>query len=114
MQPSTVLAVVLFSISTHAQSILDALAAYNATKFAQFLEANPSILAVYNSSAVQTVFAPTDAYFNALQRRDANTQRQYQYQYSNTLVSPSRSNIFLSSLLLGRLRHVKIDMSRNS
>ncbi|PMD59791.1 FAS1 domain-containing protein, partial [Hyaloscypha bicolor E] len=80
------LAVVLFSISTHAQSLLDALAANNATQFAQFLQANPSILAVYNSSAVQTVFAPTDAYFNVLQRRAANnTQQHYEYQYSNTL-----------------------------
>lgn len=86
MQPSTILAVALFSISTHAQSLLDALAAANATKFAQFLQENPSILAVYNSSAAQTVFAPTDAYFNALQRRDGpSTQSQYQYQYSGTL-----------------------------
>jgi hypothetical protein len=104
MQPSTILAVVLFSISTHAQSILDALTANNATQFAQFLQANPSILAVYNSSAVQTVFAPTDAFFNnVLQRRAGNTQQQYEYQYSNALVSHSRSNIFLSSLLLGRI-----------
>lgn len=96
MQLSPILAVVLFSISTHADSLslLDALAAANATKFAQFLEANPSILAVYNSSAVQTVFAPTDAYFTPLQRRDvASQQQQLQYQYTNQLVSDSRSNI---------------------
>jgi len=86
MQPSILLAVVVFGISTQAQFLLDALAAANATKFAQFLRSNPSLLAVYNSSTVRTVFAPTDAYFNPLRRRDTpSTQSLYLYQYSGTL-----------------------------
>ncbi len=97
MQLSIILAVAVFSISTHAQYLLDALVAANATRFAQFLRTNPSLLAVYNSSTVQTVFAPTDAYFNPLQRRDtASTQSLYLYQYSGTLVSHYRSNTFPS------------------
>jgi hypothetical protein len=68
MQLSTVLAVAICAISAHADStpLLDALKTRaNATKFAEFLEANPDILAIYNSSSVQTIFAPTDAYFTA-------------------------------------------------
>jgi len=89
MHLSTIVAATLFSISAYADSIslIDALKTRaNATKFAQFLEANPDILAVYNSSSVQTVFAPTDAYFTALRRRATSSQQQQlQYQYTGQL-----------------------------
>ncbi|KAF8847025.1 FAS1 domain-containing protein [Acephala macrosclerotiorum] len=68
--------------------LLDALKTRaNATKFAEFLEANPEILAIYNSSSVQASFASTNAYFTPpLRRRDTSSQQQQlQYQYTNQL-----------------------------
>lgn len=90
MKLSILLAATLFSISIHADStsLLDALRYHaNATKFADFLEANPDLLAVYNSSSVQTIFAPTDDHFvTPLRRRDtASQEQQLQYQYTNQL-----------------------------
>jgi len=89
MHLSTIVAATVFSISVHADStsLLDALKTRaNATKFAEFLEANPDILAIYNSTSVQTVFAPTDAYFTALRRRATSSQeQQLQYQYTDQL-----------------------------
>ncbi|KAE8448476.1 hypothetical protein EG329_009357 [Mollisiaceae sp. DMI_Dod_QoI] len=90
MHISIIVASLLFSISVHADtfSLLEALKTRaNATKFAEFLEANPEILAVYNSSGVQTVFAPTDAYFTALWRRDTTSEQQLEYQYTSDLCS---------------------------
>ncbi|KUJ08827.1 FAS1 domain-containing protein [Mollisia scopiformis] len=90
MKLSTILAVALFGISTYADtmSLIDALKyRANATKFADFLLANPDILAIYNSTTVQTVFAPTDDNFvTPLRRRDTSSQQQQlQYQYTNQL-----------------------------
>ncbi|KAF4627478.1 hypothetical protein G7Y89_g10679 [Cudoniella acicularis] len=94
MQLQLALAFALFTVTQadSSLSLLDALKASNATLFAQFLQANPSILATYNSSSVQTVFAPSDAYFgsqSAIRRRDnpPQSQQQLQYQYTNDLTN---------------------------
>lgn len=95
MQLPTILIFGLFTV-TQAQSCLSLLDALqttaNATLFAQFLQENPSILAVYNTSAVQTVFAPSDAFFvtpNTTTRRrdDSSQQQQLQYQYTGQLTN---------------------------
>lgn len=93
MQLSTILTFALVTVTQadSSLSLLDALKTKaNATLFAQFLEANPSILAIYNSSAVRTVFVPSDAYFvspnTALRRRQGSSQQQQLlYQYTDQL-----------------------------
>ncbi|KAH6665112.1 beta-ig-h3 fasciclin [Halenospora varia] len=90
MQISTILAFALYAASAQADSIslLEALRTQaNATKFANFLEANPDILAVYSSSAVKTVFAPSDVFFTALIKRDSSAQQKLAYQYTNDVTN---------------------------
>ena len=55
----------LFLTQSHAQSLVDALRAANASAYATYLESNPQSLAFLNSSNVQTIFAPTDEAFQA-------------------------------------------------
>jgi hypothetical protein len=49
-----------FSTTTLAISLIDALNANGATKFAQQIQSDPATLALYTSSSVQTVYAPQD------------------------------------------------------
>jgi uncharacterized surface protein with fasciclin (FAS1) repeats len=98
MKLSTLLAVALLGACTNAQNntLLYALRYLaNATQFADFLEANPDILATYNSTSVQTIFAPSDAHFTSpLRRRQASPSslQNSAIQYSHDLNSFHRLN----------------------
>ncbi|KAH8648309.1 FAS1 domain-containing protein [Tricladium varicosporioides] len=88
MQISFILAFAFYTALAQADSIslLEALRTRaNATKFASFLEANPDILAVYSSSTVQTVFAPSDVFFAALIKRESSPQQKLAYQYTSNV-----------------------------
>jgi hypothetical protein len=90
MKISNILAFALYAASAQADSVslLEALRTRaDATKFADFLEANPDILAVYSSSAVQTIFAPSDVFFTALIKRDSSAQQKLAYQYTNDVTN---------------------------
>lgn len=50
-----------FSVATQGVSLLDALRNANASIFAQQLQSNPNISALYFSKDVRTVFAPVDS-----------------------------------------------------
>jgi hypothetical protein len=91
MKLFTILAIALLGVGTNADnstSLLYALRSANAAQFADFLEANPDILATYNSTSVQTIFAPSDSFFTTpLRRRQAaaSSQQQAALQYSHRL-----------------------------
>lgn len=75
MKPITMhsLYLLLFPVLTSAVSVLEALNAAGATSFAQEIQANPAILALYTSSSVRTIYAVPDAsYSNATLRRRQN------------------------------------------
>lgn len=96
MKLSTILASTLLCACANAQNntLLYALRYLaNATQFADFLEANPDILATYNSTSVQTIFAPSDASFtNPLRRRQAPSMQNSGIQYSHDLNNFRRLN----------------------
>jgi len=79
--------VLAFSTTTLAISLIDALNANGATKFAQQIQSDPAILALYNSSSVQTVYAPQDnsTGANSLAARATTDPAQMQYQCSQQL-----------------------------
>jgi hypothetical protein len=93
MQLPLVLAFALFSLAHASLPLLDALKTLaNATQFAQLLEDNPSILALYNTSTTKTIFVPSDAYFESSigglrRRQSSNPQQQLEYQYTNQLTN---------------------------
>jgi hypothetical protein len=83
MKPSIVLAISLTAVfSASGQtlpSLLDALRASGASKFADQITADPTIAALYLSDQVQTVFAPKDgAYGDSLGKRQSLTPAQQQ------------------------------------
>jgi hypothetical protein len=86
MKPSIVFAISLTAVlSTSAQtlpSLLDALKASGASMFADQIEADPTIAALYLSDQVQTVFAPRDNTYsydsNSLGKRQSLTPAQQQ------------------------------------
>ncbi|KAI9764152.1 MAG: hypothetical protein M1839_006040 [Geoglossum umbratile] len=78
------LTVALTITTTHAVSLIDALNAAGATRFATFIQSDPTILAAYTSPATRTVFAPTDPYFiQPLSRRATNPEKNALYQATN-------------------------------
>jgi len=68
-----------FPVMISAVSVLEALNAAGATSFAQEIEANPDILALYTSSEVRTIYAVPDASLsNATLRRRQNDPEEEQ------------------------------------
>lgn len=59
--PILLLSLTSTSVATQALSLLDALRHANASIFAQQIQSNPNISALYFSKNVQTVFAPVDS-----------------------------------------------------
>jgi hypothetical protein len=86
---------VVHSVTTgtaSAWTLIDALEASGATQFAQQLQADPVALALYQSSAVQTVFAPIDGSVGnisipGLRKRVTNPSQQQQLQVSQDQTS---------------------------
>jgi hypothetical protein len=86
MKPSTVSVIFLIAVlSASAQSLpslLDALRASGASKFADQIEVDPTIAALYLSDQVQTVFAPRDdtwsGSFASTRKRQSLTPEQQQ------------------------------------
>jgi hypothetical protein len=79
------LTVALTITTTHAVSLIDALNAAGATRFATFIQSDPTILAAYTSPATRTVFAPTDPYFiPPSARRSTSSEQNALYQITNT------------------------------
>jgi hypothetical protein len=73
----TLLAITLAITTAHAVSLIDALEAAGASRFAEFIQSDPAILEAYTSPLTRTVFAPTDQFFiPPLVRRDAASQLQ--------------------------------------
>lgn len=50
-----------FTASVQAVTLFEGLIAANASKFAQFIQSDPNLVAIFTDSAVKTVFAPTDS-----------------------------------------------------
>ncbi|KAJ4294117.1 hypothetical protein N0V90_007807 [Kalmusia sp. IMI 367209] len=69
----------VFPALISATSVLEALNAVGATSFAQEIQADPALLALYTSSSVRTVYAVPDvSYSNATLRRRQNGQNDAQ------------------------------------
>lgn len=67
------LCILVFPALISAVSVLEALNAAGATSFAQEIQADPTILALYNSASVRTVYAVPDIFYgNATLRRRQN------------------------------------------
>lgn len=76
-----------YSVAIQAISLLDALRHANASIFAQQIESDPTLSALYLSNAVKTVFAPVDIVgssrsFSRLRLRASGQVAQAQYQAS--------------------------------
>jgi uncharacterized surface protein with fasciclin (FAS1) repeats len=65
----TVLAVSL-AASVHAVTLFEGLIAANASKFAQFIQSDPDLVAVFTDPSVKTVFAPSDDSVQSLNETD--------------------------------------------
>lgn len=63
---SAALLAVSFAASAQAVTLFEGLAAANAAKFAQFIEADPVLTGIFTAPDVHTVFAPSDDSFNSI------------------------------------------------
>lgn len=82
--PVLLLSLTSNSVATQALSLLDALRHANASIFAQQIQNDPNISALYFSEDVQTVFAPVDnGSLARLRVRAPGEQSQLQYQVAN-------------------------------
>ena len=62
-------------MATHGLSLLDALRQHaNASRFAQMIESDPEVSAIYRSGSVRTVFAPVNSALTRLGARDTDNQ----------------------------------------
>lgn len=59
---------VSFSATVHAVTLFEGLAAADATHFAQYIQADPSLVDIFTNPNVQTVFAPNDDAFAGLNK----------------------------------------------
>lgn len=57
---SSILIVVSFTASIQAITLFEGLIAANASRFANFIQADPNLVALFTSPDVKTVFAPSD------------------------------------------------------
>ncbi len=66
-------------------SLLDALLASGASKFAAFIQSDPTVLSLYTSGQIQTVFAPADSVAPAtLKERTLSPKQQQQADYQSS------------------------------
>ena len=63
---STALLAISFASSVQAVTLFEGLVAANASKFADFIQSDPSLVAVFTSPDVKTIFAPHDDVFEGL------------------------------------------------
>jgi hypothetical protein len=69
--PSSVaLLAVSFTASVQAVTLFEGLIAANATKFAQFIQSDANLVAIFTSPNVKTVFAPIDDVVNGFNETD--------------------------------------------
>ncbi len=61
--------VIAYPLAVRCISLLDALRQANASQFAQRIESNPQISALYHSDSVRTIFAPVDSDLSPLRVR---------------------------------------------
>lgn len=66
LQASAALLAVSFSASAQAVTLFEGLAAANAAKFAQFIQADPVLVGIFTAPDVHTVFAPSDDSFGSI------------------------------------------------
>ena len=67
---STALLCFSLAASTQAVTLFEGLAAANASKFSNFIQSNPTLVAIFISPAIKTVFAPHDDVFDTLNHTD--------------------------------------------
>lgn len=91
--PVLLLSLTSTSVATQALSLLDALRHANASIFAQQIQSDPNISALYLSKDVQTVFAPVDSSsLTRLRVRAPGDQSNYQYQSAKDMTRWSEYN----------------------
>jgi uncharacterized surface protein with fasciclin (FAS1) repeats len=65
--------IVLWTTFVQGVSVYDGLRAANASLFANWIQSNPALAALYTSASVQTIFAPTDEAFLAFNTSSDST-----------------------------------------
>ena len=108
------LCIFVLSTTSYALSLLEALNANGASKFAKEIQANPQILALYTSPAVRTVYAVPDvSNTNRTLRRRQSDPQLLQLQCSSELTDLQTASDFPGSVSPSNLNSPQLQGSQS-